>query len=207
MKRIAKYFFEGLLFVGPIAVTLYICWRLFEWLDKPFRTWTERMGGQAAPGVGFLLAVVFGGTAITLAGFLCSNIVTRSAMLSLDHVFARFPFIKLLHTSLKDLLGAFVGGKKRFNVPAAVELVPGSGVRVLGFVTREDLGGWGLEGSVAVYLPQSYNFAGNLVIVPRARVRLLQVSGADVMTLIVSGGLSGPDRPSATESAAPPAGA
>jgi uncharacterized membrane protein len=44
---------------------------------------------------------------------------------------------------------------------------------------------------VAVYFPQSYNFAGNVLIVPRDQVTPLAVSSTDLMTFIVSGGVSG----------------
>ncbi|HET9481776.1 MAG TPA: hypothetical protein VFP98_08475, partial [Candidatus Polarisedimenticolia bacterium] len=43
----------------------------------------------------------------------------------------------------------------------------------------------------AVYVPQSYNFAGNLLVVPGERVRALEVASSDVMTFLVSGGVSG----------------
>jgi uncharacterized membrane protein len=42
-----------------------------------------------------------------------------------------------------------------------------------------------------VYLPQSYNFAGNLVLVPRDQIEPIDMPTSDVMTFIVSGGISG----------------
>jgi uncharacterized membrane protein len=42
-----------------------------------------------------------------------------------------------------------------------------------------------------VYFPQSYNFAGNLVLVPATAVTAVDVSSAELMTFIVSGGVSG----------------
>jgi uncharacterized membrane protein len=67
----------------------------------------------------------------------------------------------------------------------------GEGVEVLGFVTRDDLAALGLPGQAAVYLPQSYNFAGNLIVVPAERIRPMAVDSRTAMTLIVSGGVSG----------------
>jgi uncharacterized membrane protein len=64
-------------------------------------------------------------------------------------------------------------------------------VRVLGFVTRDDLAALGLAGSVAVYVPQSYNFSGTLLIVPTDRVEPLHTGAGELMTFIVSGGVSG----------------
>src|SRR5229473_461984 len=77
------------------------------------------------------------------------------------------PVGKLVYTSIRDLLGAFVGQKKRFDRPVAVTIVPGSRARMLGFVTRDRLEALGMKDEVAVYFPQSYNFAGYLAVVPR----------------------------------------
>jgi uncharacterized membrane protein len=49
----------------------------------------------------------------------------------------------------------------------------------------------GMPDHVAVYFPQSYNFAGQLAVVPRENVELLDAPSAEVMTFIVSGGISG----------------
>jgi uncharacterized membrane protein len=100
------------------------------------------------------------------------------------------PLVKLLYTSLKDLIRAFVGDHKSFDRPAAVLLTPG-GVRMLGFVTRDELYALGMPGHVAVYFPQAYNFAGQLLVVPIESVELLDVPSSEVMTFIVSGGISG----------------
>ena len=61
---------------------------------------------------------------------------------------------------------------------------------ITGFVTRDDLSLLGLNDDVAVYLPQSYNFAGNLIIVPRDRVVPIAAPASVVTALIVSGGIS-----------------
>ena len=103
----------------------------------------------------------------------------------------RFPLIKLLYTSIKDLIGAFVGDNKKFDKPVLITLVPGSDIKAIGFVTRESMSAWGLSDNVAVYLPQSYNFAGSLLVVPSAQVTPLDVPSGDVMAFVVSGGVTG----------------
>jgi uncharacterized membrane protein len=102
----------------------------------------------------------------------------------------RLPFVKLLHSSLKDVMTAFVGEKKRFDRPVVVELIPGSGVMAIGFMTRESLEHFNLENEVAVYFPQSYNFAGNLILYPRSSVKTLDAESAKVMAFVVSGGVT-----------------
>ena len=46
------------------------------------------------------------------------------------------------------------------------------------------------KGMVAVYLPHSYNFSGNLFIVPAENVRPIKASPAEVMKFIVSAGVT-----------------
>lgn len=179
MRRLVTYFLRGLVVTAPVALTLYICWVVFERVDR----WL----GLPIPGAGFVLTIAL----ITLVGFLASNLVTRGFVGMLERAMQRLPFVRLLYTSSKDLLNAFVGEHRRFDKPVAVSLGAGSDLRMLGFVTAESLERLGLPGHVAVYLPQSYNFAGNLLVVPVDRVHALSVDSAEAMTFIVSGGVSG----------------
>jgi uncharacterized membrane protein len=89
------------------------------------------------------------------------------------------------------LIGGFVGEKKTFDRPVIVALAPGSDAKAIGFVTQESLDFLGLLDHVAVYLPQSYNFAGNLLVFPRSQVIPLEAPGSEVMAFLVSGGISG----------------
>lgn len=163
----------------PVVVTLYVFYLAFIKIDRLLRI--------PIPGVGFIVTLAL----ITLIGFLASNIFTRSLLNFIDRFLNRLPLVKLLYASIKDLIGAFVGDKKSFDRPVLVRPVPGSNIQVAGFVTRESLDTWGLQDQVVVYLPQSYNFAGNLIIVPRSQIAPLAVDSAEVMAFIVSGGITG----------------
>jgi len=109
----------------------------------------------------------------------------------MEGVLIKAPFVKLLYTSIKDLIAAFMGEKRRFDQPVLVSLSPGGHGEAVGFVTRTDLEFLGLLDHVAVYFPQSYNFAGHLLVFPKEQVRPLEVESSEVMAFIVSGGVSG----------------
>jgi len=49
---------------------------------------------------------------------------------------------------------------------------------------------FGLTDHCAVYLPHSYNFSGQLLLVPREHVTLVQSGSAELMSFIVSGGVT-----------------
>ncbi|MHC4550945.1 MAG: DUF502 domain-containing protein [Planctomycetota bacterium] len=185
VQLILRSFFRGLLFVVPVAVTVYVVYWLFVRLDSFLDP--EPWLGFRLPGLGVVMTLV----AITLVGLLASNILTRWAVQLMDTIFRRVPLAKILYTSLKDLTEALVGEKKKFDRPVLVSLGEGVGGEILGFVTREDLKWMDRPDAVAVYFPQSYNFAGSVFVFPRARLTPLAADAGSVMKFIVSGGVTG----------------
>ncbi len=179
MGRLLGYFARGLVLLTPIAVTIWICWNVFTRVDG----WL----GLPIPGAGFVATLVL----ITLVGFLGSNLLTRSAVGLLENAMSRLPFVRLLYGSTKDLLNAFVGEKRRFDKPVIMALQADGMAQLVGFVTQETLDHLGLVRHVAVYCPHSYNFSGQLYVVPASQVRPLDVASADAMAFVVSGGVSG----------------
>src|SRR5436305_149417 len=154
MSRLLNYFLRGLVVVVPLALTLYVCAVIFKtidsWLGLPIR------------GAGFVLALAL----ITLVGFMASGLVTRSLIGALDRLFERLPFVRLLYSSAKDMLNAFVGEKRRFDKPVLVSLSADGAVKAIAFLTSESMSALGVPGHVTVYMPQSYGFAGHMVVVP-----------------------------------------
>ncbi len=177
-RQFARYFVRGLIVSAPVFLTVYICWWLVSTLDG--------MLGLGIPGVGILVAIL----AVTGVGVLASGFVTRTLLDGVDQLLERLPFVRLLYSSAKDLLNAFVGEQRRFKRGVRVELGD-TGAQILGFITADQLEHLGLGGHVAVYVPQSYNFAAQLLLVPADKVTPLDVDAADLMAFIVSGGVSG----------------
>ena len=150
-----------------------------QWIDGLFQLpW---------PGAGLGILLV----GLTILGYLASFFLTKPIFTYFERILARIPFVNLLYTSLKDLVDAFVGEKKKFDKPVIVQLDEGGGIFKMGFVTRTDLQEHGLGDLVSVYLPHSYNFSGNHFLVPKTRIRELPLKGPDAMKFIVSAGVSG----------------
>jgi uncharacterized membrane protein len=178
-KRLIRYFLNGCLVTAPLGLTVYIVLKVLGAIDSllPFKI----------PGLGLVATLAL----ITLVGVLTSNVVGKSMVDLTESLLQRLPLVKLVYTSIKDLVSAFVGDKRRFDVPVAVSPFPGVDAKLLGFVTRDNLVRLGLPDHIAVYLPQSYNFAGCLMLFPRDKVEVLDLPASEVMTFIVSGGVSG----------------
>src|SRR5687768_12068830 len=175
MKQLGNYFVQGLAFLVPVGITVWLFFIVFRLLDG----WL----GAPVPGLGLLVLVV----TTTIVGFVISRYLSRQAATALDRFFKKVPFAALVYSSVRDLMSAFVGEKKRFDKPVIVEL--DAGIHALGFLTRPSLEALHMPDHVAVYFPQAYNFAGQLILVPRVRVRPAPMDGTQFMAFIVSAGV------------------
>lgn len=179
LKQIGFYFLQGLLLVVPIAALVYIVFSMLVFIDNilPFDV----------PGVGLLIVLL----GVTLLGFLATSIVATPIMNWGNKLLDKLPLLKTIFSALKDLMSAFVGNTKNFNQPVLVKMNKESDIEKPGFVTQNDLKLLGLNaGKVAVYLPHSFNFSGNLYVVPTENVSPVAMKSADFMKFIVSGGIS-----------------
>lgn len=192
-KRILGYFLRGLLFVVPFALTFYIILLAVQFLDNIIPI--------DIPGLG----IVFMFLIVTAVGYMTSIFLTRSIFEELEKIVFKIPLVNILYTSIKDLMSAFVGDKKKFNTPIVVKL--SDNMSRLGFMTQDDLAPLGEKDLVSVYFPHSYNFSGNLYLVPKENVRVLKnVNSTEIMKFIVSGGVSQltqPEMPSTSIDSAP----
>jgi uncharacterized membrane protein len=179
MKTLVKNFLRGCLLVVPVVVTLYALYFVVHTVDG--------LIGLRVPGLGFAIVVAL----VTAIGAVASNVIAKRLLELPDKVLARLPFVKLIYTSLRDFMAALVGERRSFDRPVLVSLDARGELKALGFITRDDLSALGLSAHVAVYLPQSINFAGQLLLVPRTRVEPLAIPPAEILPMIVSGGMAG----------------
>ncbi len=182
MRRLVSYFVRGLVFVGPLAVTAYVCVRIFTAIDG----WL----GLSVPGLGLVIMVLV----ITSVGFLASSILATSLLSAVDMAVERLPVVRFLYSATKDLLNAFVGEHRRFDSPVLVPSDVGGPGKALGFITQESLSRMGLADHVTVYLPFSYSLSGRLLVYPANQVTRIDAVSSEVLAFIVSGG--GTDVPS-----------
>ncbi|MDZ4715927.1 MAG: DUF502 domain-containing protein [Cytophagales bacterium] len=177
--KTVRYFFNGTLFIVPLVATVYVIIEAFQWLDSRLEL--------PYPGVGFAIIL----TAITLFGYFTTNFAFQTFTSWFDQLMNKIPMVKLFYSSVKDLLAAFVGDKRKFSKPVLVTVNKENTIHRIGFITQSDLSEIGLKDMVVVYFPQSYTFAGDHFVVSRENIRELNVPGSVAMKFIVSGGISG----------------
>jgi uncharacterized membrane protein len=182
MKKLVDYFLKGLVIFVPMALTVFLLIWAFKSLDAIFPDSLT----ASFPGMGILLTVLV----IFIIGFVASNFLGKKLFTLIEKIFTGLPLVKLLYSAVKDMIEAFAGEKKSFDKPVIASIAPGGAAKVVGFATQESLENLGLPDHVAVYLPQSYNFAGNVLLFPKESVKPLGIESSQAMAFIVSGGVS-----------------
>ncbi|WP_299819611.1 DUF502 domain-containing protein [uncultured Pontibacter sp.] len=178
MRRLFRYFLNGLLIIAPFTLTVWIVVAIIDWLDGLF--------DLGIPGLGILLMVIL----LTLVGFIGSSLLVKPFFVITEKLFHKVPLVSIIYSSIKDLFNAFVGDNQKFNKPVMVKMSEDADNHKLGFVTQDTIISIECEDKVAVYFPHSYNFSGELFLVPLRNVTFLDVPSSEVMKFIVSGGVS-----------------
>jgi uncharacterized membrane protein len=196
-RKLFNYFLQGLLFAAPIGFTGFIVYKVFEFSDSILRSRIEDIlniiinngspqGTIHIPGLGLVIMLIL----ITFVGYAGKSVIAQPFKVMLERLLKRVPLLQMVYSSIRDFMEAFVGKEKKFNQPVLVKVNKISDLEKLGFVTETDLSFLGISDKVAVYFPHSYNFSGELFIVPADQVKPLDVNSGELMKFIVSGGVT-----------------
>jgi len=197
LRKLFQYFLQGLIILAPIAITIFAVTSLFNWIDGilpnlihslfPNCLGVDESGSpKRIPGLGFIVVIVI----VLLVGYISSSFIVSRLVELFDKILEKTPGIKIIYTTVKDFFEAFAGNKRKFDKAVLVS-IEAPDVWKVGFITQEELNEFGLQDYVAVYVPQSYAFAGNLYFVKKERVRVLSdISSSDAMKFAISGGVT-----------------
>ena len=184
LRLFLRSLIQGLIIIGPFAITVWIIWSIVFSIDNIIPSISEKF-----PGLIFF-TVIFGTTFIGYFGN--KFIIGRLIVDGIDYVLEHIPGIKFIYTSLKDVLGSFVGDKKKFNVPVWVKTNETPEIWTIGFLTQSDMSVVNLDQMVAVYLPHSYAVSGWVIITKYNNIKeVTGMSAAEAMKFAVSGGVAG----------------
>ena len=191
MKFVGKIFLTGVFTLLPILATLYLVF----WLFSAVESFLGRQLLFLLPdeyyraGMGMLAAIVV----IFLTGLMMRAWLFQQLVQGGETLLLKIPLIKVVYKALKDLFGLFSDSKDSEALQVVSVQLPGTDMRLLGFVTRSDFSdlppGVGFDGEVAVYLPMSYQVGGYTVMIPRARINPVQMSREEAMRFVLTAGL------------------
>lgn len=198
-SRVIRYFLQGLIVLAPIGITVYAVLWLFRTVDNilpniigsvfPGMLQRDAEGAfRTIPGVGFVVVILI----VVVVGWLSSLFFVERLVHVFDKVLERTPGIRFIYSSVKDFLEAFAGNKKKFDKPVLVT-VDAENIWRIGFITQREAKHFGLESHVVVYVPHSYAISGITYIVPKEKVRPLDLSASEAMKFVVSGGVTDVD--------------
>lgn len=188
MKSILRNFINGILTIVPIILVVYVIFKVFLFLDgilgnflKPY------LREDYIPGIGLLLTFVV----ITILGWLSTRVFAGAIFRLVDRLLEGIPLIKTLYSVIKDTFNSFLGEKKSFSKVALVT-IPGTDVKVIGFITTDDVESFydPLKDYVAVYIQQTFQIAGFTFLIPKDEIEIIDVKPEDAMKFVVSGGMT-----------------
>lgn len=197
LSTIAQLFFQGVVVLAPIGVTIWVVVSLFNWVDNflpnllnfIFPIQFAEVNGQIpkVTGLGFLVAI----TLVLLVGWLSSLFFVERLVSIFDKILEKTPGVKIIYSSVKDFLEAFAGNKKKFDQPVLVN-VDATDVWRIGFITQDNTEHFGLKEFVTVYVPHSYAISGITYIVSPDRIKKMPkgVNASEAMKYVVSGGVT-----------------
>lgn len=190
MKKLVNYLLQGILYIAPLGITAYIIYALFNFMDGLLQALLVKFFNIEIPGLGVLTLILF----LILVGFIGRTFIADPLKLLFRKLIESVPLLNFVYSAFNDLFKAFVGKEKKFNQPVLVKVNLNSDLEKLGFVTEVNLEMLDEKDKVAVYFPHSYNFSGELFIVPKGNIKYLNVNSSDVMKFVVSAGLTGWER-------------
>ena len=200
LRAAGRIFLTGLLTLLPLVVTIYFTAWMIGVLERFFGKQVKLLLPDEwyHPGMGLGLGILI----IFAVGLLMHGYLFRQLFRAFEHLLLEIPLVRSVYSALRDFIGLFADQKSPALQVVAVKL-PGSDVRLLGFVTNADCSkapdGLACEGEVAVYLPMSYQVGGYTVFVPKEATTPVAMSREDAMKFILTAGLK-----TAPPAAAPP---
>ena len=192
MKGVTRTFLTGLAAILPIAITLALLWWLGTTAEALFGGLLQRLLPEFLyfPGLGLIIGLGL----IFAIGVLLRAYVVQGLFAWLEGWVQRIPVVKTIYGTVRDVMNLFSGDLERQFGEAVLVTFPGTEYRLIGFVTREDFQGLpdnlGTEGTIAVYLPMSYQIGGYTMMMPRTRVEPLKLSLEDAMRYTLTAGVS-----------------
>ena len=131
--KFRDYLLTGLLVLAPSAVTIWILYRLLNWVDnllgRFFRF--EALDYHRIPGVGLVATLLL----LAIVGWMATWLGTRSLGRLWDSLLSAIPGIGIVYSSTKSLGEAFVSKKEQAFKQVVLIPWPHPGVYRIGFIT------------------------------------------------------------------------
>lgn len=189
-KSLRNSFFAGLLVVLPVAASVLILVGLFTWVTNFMLP--EMLRQQMLTPLYRIIALVAFIAFTTLVGWV-TRLMAGKRMVALgEDMIRRVPLLNKTYGFMKEISQTLLAGKRTMFQRVVLVQFPRPGVYSIGFVTSETEGEVQektMETVINVFVPTTPNpTSGFLILVPREQLINLDMSVAEGMKLVISGG-------------------
>ena len=191
MKSLKRYFLTGLVVLIPVAVTIWVLWKLSFLLEGILgRIFLKYLPQFYTPGLGVVSLLLI----ILFVGALASNFLGKRLLGFSEGVLAKIPLFNKIYLSVKGISDAILKKRKGpFNGVALVKL--SHGMQTLAFITspaREEIQKENSEKLVGLFIPTVPNIStGFYCLMPEKNLKRLDLSVEEALKLMLSLGLKG----------------
>jgi uncharacterized membrane protein len=192
--RLRAWFLTGMLVLAPSAITLWVLYRLLNWVDSLLGQFLrfEALDYHRIPGLGLLATCLL----LTVVGFLAPLLGQGPLARLWDRLLLRIPGVGIVYGSTKSLGEAFLNQKEQTFRKVVLVQWPHPGMWRVGFLTghvSQDLKDKLGEDVSCVFVPHTPNPASGFVhYAPKKDLIELDWAVEDGLKVIVSGGVVQP---------------
>ena len=188
MVDIRRQFLTGILTITPVAVTVWITWKIYLLIDGFVRPLLEQipfLRDNVPPFVNTIIGVLVSAILIVLIGKSAKNLLGAAVFNAFDRLMDKIPVVRGVFHISKQISEVFLNNSNSAFQKVAMFDYPRSGIKALGFVTNDDP----YKSNLNIFLPTTPNpTSGFMLILPRADVQLLDMSVEEGIRIIISGG-------------------
>lgn len=196
--KLRKNFFTGLAILFPAVVTIWFVKFIVvktnsAVLEPVIRLLRPYLGNAALEYIAKIILLIGVVLLISFIGFGTRVLVLRKFFSYWEKLFYQVPMIGKIYSVTRDMSQAFLGQSKGIFTRVVLVEFPRKGIYSIGFVTSEGRGevqDKTVEKVINVFVPTTPNpTSGYLLLVPEQELIKLDMSIADGMKLVVSGGV------------------
>ena len=198
--KIRAYFFTGILVTAPVAITFYLAYYIFLWIDTsankliPPELIEKYNIPMTIPGLGILLLFLL----LTVIGMFAAGFVGKFFVHLGDWVVRKLPVISSIYSLLKQVFETFFSSQDKAFSKCVLLEYPRKGLWVIGFVGAETQGEVKKkldEKLLSVFVPTTPNpTSGFLIFVPKKDTIPLDMSVEEGLKLVISCGIVEPEK-------------
>ncbi|MGD8396093.1 MAG: DUF502 domain-containing protein [Candidatus Eiseniibacteriota bacterium] len=194
-RRLRNYFIAGVLVIAPTAISVWLLFRAFTWVDKLLGGSIAEpvLYGYEVPGVGFVTVVLI----ILLVGFLTSGYLGSRILGIWERLLSTIPLMNRIYPAIKQIGSALLSEHRAVFREAVLIEYPRRGMYSLAFTTKPVPPA--IQQHVdtplmSVFLPTTPNpTSGVFLMLPRDELVKLDLTVEEAIKLIISGGMVPPE--------------